>query len=263
MSDAPAESRSASLNGRRALVIGGGGIGAQVCLDLAAAGSTVFFTYHRSREVAEELAQRLTPSGCAGFAQLDAADDTAVTDVVNRAAAALGGVDILVITAGHRHELRLFHETEAAAAREIVDTELLAVMNTVRAVLPIMRDSNYGRIVVVGSDSGKVGSSGDAASSAARGGVIAFGKAIARENAALDITANVVCPGPTDTALLQDMLASDGLTGKVMNGMVKAIPKRRRGTATEVASAVLFLAADGAGYITGQAISVSGGLTMS
>lgn len=254
--------RGTDFAGRRALVVGGGGIGAQVCVDLAEAGAQVFFTFHRNQSGADALAKRLDPDRYAGSAQLDGTDAAATADVARRAVEAMGGVDILVVTAGHRHELRLFHETGPEEVRAVVETELYAVMNAIRSVLPVMRESGYGRIVVVGSDSGKAGTAGDAASSAARGGVIAMAKAVARENAQLDITVNVVCPGPTDTALLKDMLAADGLTGKVMNGTVRAIPKRRLGSASEVAAAVLFLSSEDAGYITGQALSVSGGLTM-
>lgn len=250
------------FSGRGVLVIGGGGIGSQVCRDLAAAGARVYFTYYSNAAGAADLAAGLPAWSCAGYAVLDATDDAAVARVVAAAHRELGGVDTLVVTAGHRHPLALFQETTAAGTAGILATELGGPMNVVRAVLPAMRETGFGRIVLVGSDSGKTGSMGDAASSAARGGLIAFAKSIARENAATDITVNVVCPGPTDTDLLAGMTAAEGLTGTVMNAVVRAVPKRRLGTVNEISKAVSYLAGADAGFITGQAVSISGGLTM-
>lgn len=250
------------FNGRRVLVIGGGGIGSQVCRDLAAAGARVYFTYYSDAQATGELAASLPAGSGAGYAALNATDHAAVQKVVEDASRELGGVDTLVVTAGHRHPLALFQETTAVTTAEIVATELGGPMNAVRAVLPAMAAAGFGRIILVGSDSGKTGSVGDAASAASRGGLIAFAKSIARENAASDITVNVICPGPTDTDLLAGMTAAEGLTGKVMNAVVRAVPKRRLGTVAEISGAVAYLAGTDAGFITGQAVSVSGGLTM-
>ncbi len=253
---------ASGMSGRGVLVIGSGGIGSQVCRDLAAAGARVYFSYYSNAAGAAELAAGLPAGSCAGYAALDATDDAAVQSVVAAAGRELAGVDTLVVTAGHRHPLALFQVTTAATAAGIVATELGGPMNAVRAVLPAMQKNGFGRIVLVGSDSGKTGSMGDAASAAARGGLIAFAKSIARENAASDITVNVVCPGPTDTELLAGMTEAEGLTGKVMNAVVRAVPKRRLGSAAEISGAVAYLAGAEAGFITGQAVSVSGGLTM-
>lgn len=247
---------------RTALVVGSGGIGAQVCRDLAAQDHRVFSTWHRGRAAAEELHAGLGAAS-AGTAALDVVDPVSVRAAVDAAVAALGRIDVLVVTTGHRHELARFTEMPVATAAEILAHELSGVLDVVRAVLPHQEAAGYGRIVLVGSDSGKAGSTGDAVSSAARGGLISFTRSLARETAAQDITVNVVCPGPTDTGLLRSMLEADGMTGKVMQGMVRAVPKRRLGTVEEVSGAVAFLASDVAGYVTGQAISVSGGLTMS
>lgn len=254
--------KAGSFDGRGVLVIGGGGIGSQVCRDLAAAGARVYFTYFSKAATAAELAAALPAGSCAGYAALDATDDAAVEHVVATATRELGGVDTLVMTAGHRHPLALFQETTAATAAGILNTELGGPMNAVRAALPAMVAAGFGRIVLVGSDSGKTGSVGDAASASARGGLIAFAKSIARENAAADITVNVVCPGPTDTDLLAGMTAAEGLTGKVMNAVVRAVPKSRLGSVAEISGAVIYLAGADAGFVTGQAVSVSGGLTM-
>lgn len=116
--------------------------------------------------------------------------------------------------------------------------------------------------LVVASDSAKAGSMGDAASSAARSGVLGMVKSVARENATVPLTVNAVCPGPTDTEMYRHAAETEGLTGKVFSGMAKGIPARRLGQPQEVGATVAFLLSEGSAYITGQAISVSGGLTM-
>jgi 2-hydroxycyclohexanecarboxyl-CoA dehydrogenase len=120
----------------------------------------------------------------------------------------------------------------------------------------------FGRLVNVASDAGRVGSSLEAVYSAAKGGLIAFTKTIAREFARHGITANAVCPGPTDTPLLAGIIAASADGRKVIEAMTRGVPMRRLGTPDDVAPAVAFLASDAAGYVTGQTLSVSGGLTM-
>ncbi|HEX2562446.1 MAG TPA: SDR family oxidoreductase, partial [Acidimicrobiales bacterium] len=115
------------------------------------------------------------------------------------------------------------------------------------------------RVVNIASDAGRVGSSGEVVYSGTKGGIIAFTKALAREVASRGVTVNCVCPGPTETALLQQVAAA---SEKLYAGLAKAVPMRRTGQPTDIAPAVVFLASDGAGYITGQTLSVSGGLTM-
>ncbi len=133
-------------------------------------------------------------------------------------------------------------------------------MNLVRGALHAFGD--YGRIVIIGSDSGKAGTLGDATSSAARAGLMGFVRSISRETARKDITINIVSPGPTDTGLLTEMLSGDGLAAKVMGGTLKAIPKGRAATAEEIAEAVAYFLGPHSGFTTGQVLSVSGGLTM-
>lgn len=253
------------LEGRRVLVVGVGGIGAAVARRLAGRGATVFGTYHSRSGPAEDLVASLPNGRWAGAAALDASDPTAVEVVAGQggtAERAMGGIDTLVVTTGHRHELGFFTASDPQQTAEVVATELLGPMNLVRAVLPALQETGFGRIVMVGSDSGKAGTLGDAASSAARAGVNGFVRSIARETAREDITINVVSPGPTGTEMLAGMLADDGLAGKVMNGTVKAIPKGRTGEPEEIAEAVAYLAGPYAGFTTGQVLSVSGGLTM-
>lgn len=255
------------LAGRRVLLVGVGGIGAAVAERLASRGAQVFGTFHSQAGPGEELGQRLSPSGWAGQSQLDVTDAEAVQAVAGTgglAAQALGGpVDTLVVTTGHRHPLQMLTDQDPATTAQIVATELLGPIQVVRAVLPSMLETDFGRIVLVGSDSGKAGTMGDAASAAARAGLLGFTRSVARETARADVTVNVVSPGPTQTPLLQGMLAADGLTGTVMNGTVRAIPKRRTAQPDEIAEAVAYFVGPAAGFTTGQVLSISGGLTMS
>jgi len=126
-----------------------------------------------------------------------------------------------------------------------------------------MQEAGWGRIINIGSDAGRVGSSFEAVYSGAKGGVIAFTKTIAREVARKGITANTVCPGPTATPLLDEIVEASGDGDKIIGAMSRAVPMKRVGEPHEVASAVVYLASEGAGFVTGQTVSVSGGLTMS
>jgi 2-hydroxycyclohexanecarboxyl-CoA dehydrogenase len=130
------------------------------------------------------------------------------------------------------------------------------------AVLPGMLDRRWGRIVNIGSDAGRVGSSLESVYAGAKGAIIAFTKTIAREAARAGVTANTVCPGPTDTPMLAGIVEAAESAEKVIAAMTRAVPMKRLGTPDEVAAAVAFLASDDAGFITGQTLSVSGGLTM-
>lgn len=251
------------FRGRGVLVVGGtGGIGAAVCRQVAHGGGRVFLTYHRGAQAAAELCAALPGGRAAGSAALDVTDAEAVAALVDRARDALGSLDAVVTTVGYLHHLTLFEDVDLDTVRRTLDIELFGLIHLAKAVLPVMRAQGYGRIVTVGSDSGKVGSKAEAASAAARGGVIALSKALARETADADICVNVVCPGPTETGLLDGMLAEEGMSGKLMQAMVRAIPKRRAARADEVAAMAVFLASEQASFVTGQAISVSGGLTM-
>ena len=249
---------------QRALIIGGGNMGGEIARHLAAEGARVFFTYHRNQESAESLASELGAERLAGHAQLDISDLAGIESVVGDAVTALGGVDVLVVTAGYVHDMVPILDVDFASVIRTIDVELVGVIKAATETLPHMRSGGYGRMVFVGSDSGKVGSTGEAASSAARAGVIGFAKALARETARdHDICVNVICPGPTEGPLLEGQMADPGITGKLVNAMMRAIPKRRAARTSEIAAATLFLASPDAGFITGQALSVSGGLTMS
>ena len=177
---------------------------------------------------------------------------------VAEAEARLGPIDVLVNNAGI-DVIQPFLESDEETWERLWAVNLKGMLLVTRAVLDGMVKRERGRIVNVGSDAGRVGSSAEAVYSATKGGVIAFGKALAREVARHGITVNCVCPGPTDTSLLEQVRAYDA---KLHASLARAIPLRRLGRPEDVAAAVVFLASEEAAYITGQTLSVSGGLTM-
>lgn len=174
--------------------------------------------------------------------------------------AELGAPTVLVNNAGWDVFGR-FVESDPAVWDRLIDVNLKGVLHATRLVLPGMIARGGGRVVNVASDAGRVGSSGEVVYSACKAGVIGFTKAVAREVARHQVTVNAVCPGPTETQLLADVMAGEQ-GAKVLAGMRRAIPLGRLGRPEDVASAVRWLASPGAGYVTGQVVSVSGGLTM-
>ncbi|SAL05295.1 3-oxoacyl-[acyl-carrier-protein] reductase [Caballeronia calidae] len=202
-----------------------------------------------------ELAARVT------CVKLDITDHAAVTATINKLAEERGGIDILVNNAGWDVAMQ-FLETTPDFWQKVIAINLLGPLNLHHAVLPWMVNRKQGKIINIASDAGRVGSSGESVYSACKGGVIAFSKTIARECARNDINVNVVCPGPTDTALLQSFLGEGEYGQKIYEGLKRAIPLKRLGQPEDIPGVVTFLASDDANFITGQVISVSGGLTM-
>jgi 2-hydroxycyclohexanecarboxyl-CoA dehydrogenase len=172
----------------------------------------------------------------------------------------LGPVEALVNNAGW-DVLARFVEGPPELWDRVIAINLKGVLNATHAVLPGMIARGRGRVVSIASDAGRVGSSGEAVYSACKAGVIGFSKALAREVARAGITVNCVCPGPTETALLESVMSGEG-GEKVLAGMRRAIPLGRLGRPEDIAPAVVYLLSDGAAYVTGQVLSVSGGLTM-
>jgi len=238
---------------RVALVTGGaGGIGAAICAELARAGHRVGVADLDSAR-AESVARPL-----GGFAiELDVTRPDSVSAAVARS----GRIDICVNCAGWDRFLP-FLETDEAFMHKVLAINLHGPIRVTHAVLPQMVANGFGRIINIASDAGRVGSSLEAVYSGAKGGVIAFTKTIAREFARYRITANSVCPGPNDTALLSEIASERDNGARVVEALRNAAPMRRLGTPEDVAPAVAFLASEGAGFITGQTLSVSGGLTM-
>ena len=238
---------------RTALVTGAArGIGRAIAEALAAKGHAVVLgdlLEDEARAVAEAIGAGATA------VRLDVTD----TDSVRSAVAAAGPVDIVVNNAGW-DELKRFVDTDEAFWDRVIEVNFKGCLRMTHAVLPGMVERRFGRVVNIGSDAGRVGSSMESVYSGAKGGVIAFTKTIAREVARSGVTANAVCPGPTDTPMVRQMAAEGG--GTLIDALKKAVPMKRLGTPEDVAAAVAFLASDEAGFITGQTLSVSGGLTM-
>jgi 2-hydroxycyclohexanecarboxyl-CoA dehydrogenase len=245
---------------RIALVTGAAqGIGRAIALELAGAGCAVAVADLQpgaAAAVAEEIG---AAGGRAAGVELDITDAGSVAAGVARAEADLGPVDIVVNNAGW-DELRPFLETDEAFWSRVIEVNFTGGLRVTHAVLPGMVERGWGRVVNIGSDAGRVGSSLESVYSGAKGGVIAFTKTIAREVARSGVTANVVCPGPTRTPLLESMTAEGG--ERLVDALTRAVPMRRLAEPEDIAAAVGFLASERAGYVTGQTLSVSGGLTM-
>ena len=241
------------LEGRRALVTGGGrGIGAAIAERLAAEGANVVIgdiDEQSAGEVAAEIAVTAT--------RLDVSDP----DSASAAVAEHGPFAILVNNAG-TDEFGFFTETDPGQWERVLAVNLVGVLACTHAVLPGMQQAGYGRIVNIASEAGRIGSKGSAVYSAAKGGVIAFTKVIAREGARYGVTANSIAPGPIETPLLMRALELGELGQKIVDTMKAGTQLRRLGQPEEVAAAVAFLASDDASYVTGETLGVSGGLGM-
>jgi 2-hydroxycyclohexanecarboxyl-CoA dehydrogenase len=246
------------LERRIALVTGGAsGIGAATARRLAAEGARVAIAdldLDGARAVAGEI------GGAA--VEMDVADAASARAGVAAAEAALGPVDVLVNNAG-TDRFAFFVNTDEALWDFVLGVNLRGTIAVTHAVLDGMQRRGGGAIVNVASEAGRVGSQGSAIYSAAKGGVIAFTRAIARESARFGVRVNAVAPGPIETPLLNSAEAELGEIGaRLKQGMIDATLLRRSGTPEEVAATIAFLASDDASYLTGQTLNVSGGLSM-
>jgi len=249
--------------GERVAFVSGGarGIGRAVALALARDGRAVAVGDLLEDEAAGVAKECEAAGGRALAVSLDVTDDAAVLAAVRRAASALGPVDVLVNCAGW-DEFRPFLDTDEPFWRRVIAINYEGVLRTTHALLGGMVERGWGRIVNVSSDAARVGSAHEAVYAGAKAAVIAFTKTVARESARHGVTANAVCPGPTDTALLHGMARGAPDSERLVAALTRAVPMRRLGRPEDVAAAVSFLACEDAGYITGQTLSVSGGLTM-
>jgi len=240
---------------------GGGGIGAALCRRFGEEGSVVA-VFDIDGDAARDAAAAIRADG--GRAQeyaVDIADQARVLAAVAQAERELGPADVLVNNAGWDRAAD-FLETDKALWEKIVAVNLYGPLHMHHAVLAGMSRRGRGNVVNIASDAGRVGSSGESVYSFCKGGLIAFTKTLARELARTRIRLNVVCPGPTDTALFRDFCGEGEYGDKLRNALTRSIPYGRLGQPDDLPGAVCFLASDDAAFITGQVLSVSGGLTM-
>ncbi len=244
------------LNGKVAAVTGAAsGIGLATAQALAAEGAHVFLG-DINESAGKSAAASLKSAGHkAEFVRLDVTDDASIGEFRNAVEQAAPALDILVNSAGWS-KIEYFANTGPDLWKKLIDLNYVGTLKVVHAFLGKMAERKSGKIVNISSDAGRAGSGGEAVYSGAKGAVIAFTKALAREQARYLINVNCVCPGPTDTPLLAS------IPDKQREALMRAIPFRRFAKPSEVADAVLFFAGPGSDYLTGQVLSVSGGLTM-
>jgi 2-hydroxycyclohexanecarboxyl-CoA dehydrogenase len=243
-----------------AMVTGAGrGIGAAIADALAADGWDVAVCDIDAGAAAATAAAVAEAHGIRALGvTVDIADGESVAAAIAAIESGLGPVEALVNNAGI-DVIKPFVDSTEAEWDRIIAVNLKGTIRCCRAVLDGMIERRSGRIVSIASDAGRVGSSGEAVYSATKGGVIAFSKTLAREVSRSNVRVNCVCPGPTETALLAQVAE---YSEKLYTGLARAIPLGRTAQPADIAPAVVFLVSDGAGYITGQTLSVSGGLTM-
>lgn len=249
------------LSGKNVIVTGGGGaIGGAICKRFAGYGCKVG-VFDKNRDGANRIADEISETGGKAFvSSVDIADYTAVGKAIAQFEDKMGPTDVLVNNAGWDRFIN-FVDTTPELWDELIAINLRGPLNMSHFVLKGMVARGHGRIVNIASDAGRVGSSQEAVYSACKGGIIAFTKTMARELVGKGIILNTLCPGPTDTAILRSFLEGPDGT-RIAEGLKRAIPMRRLGVPDDYPGLVAFLLSDDAAYITGQTISVSGGLTM-
>ena len=249
-----------NFDGKVAIVTGGGsGIGREVVLKLSDLGAKVAIA-DIHEEAADKVALEVRDGGGEVLVvKTDISDYDQTVAMAKAVYERFGRIDVLVNNAAW-DKIQLFMETTPELWYKLIDVNLKGPIHVTRAVLEYMtKQEEGGAIVNVVSDAAKVGSTGESVYSAAKGGVYAFGKSLAREVARYKIRVNSTCPGPTDTPLLDDVKQT---MPKVVAAIEKSVPLKRIATAREQANAIVWLASDEASYITGQALSVNGGLNM-
>jgi 2-hydroxycyclohexanecarboxyl-CoA dehydrogenase len=250
------------FDGKSAIITGGaGGIGSATCRRFAAEGARVA-VFDRDEAGAQKVAREIEATG--GKAQAFACDITdrqSVDAAVAATESALGPVAILVNNAGF-DIFKPFLKTEPSEWERLIAINLRGPLHMHHAVLPGMVERRYGRVVNIASDAARVGSTGEAVYAACKSAMLGFSKTLAREHARHGITLNVVCPGPTNTNLLADFLKGADNPDKLMEAFRRSIPLGRIGAPDDLPGTIAFFASDDAAYVTGQVISVSGGLSM-
>ncbi len=245
-----------NLKDRWAVVTGAAsGIGAAVAGKLAGAGANVIVADIQADKGKARAAEIEAAGGRAQYLEVDLTRLESIAAFADAVHARCPAVDVLVNGAGWGRTAPFWDGTPEFW-QQLMALNLMGPLHLTKALLPRMIERSGGKIVNIASDAGRVGSLGETVYAAAKGGLIAFTKSLARETARYGISVNCVCPGPTDTPLMA------AVPDKVKEALIKAIPLRRLGKPEEVADAVLFFAGDTANYCTGQVLSVSGGLTM-
>ena len=249
--------RSENEARRVALVTGGArGIGRAIVDALAVDGHRVVVA-----DIRDEAAQQAATEVDGLAVHLDVTDRASVDAAVGLVEQQLGTIDVLVNNAGW-DEFRPFLETDETFWDRVIEINFKGCLRVSHRVIPRMIRHEHGRVVNIASDAARVGSPLEAVYSGAKGGVVAFTKTLAREVARHRVTVNAVCPGPTETPMLAEITGSGHDNAKMIQALTRAVPMRRLGQPEDIAGAVAFLASDRAGFITGQTLSVNGGLTM-
>lgn len=251
------------MSNRVALVTGGAqGIGAGIATTLGAKDFRVAIA-DLNLDAAKQTAEAIVAEGGTAIGvEADVTSTASVQSAIKQVSEELGPIEVAVNNAGWDDFMKFVDSTEEFWDR-ILEINFKGALRVIHSVVPGMVERGWGRVVNIGSDAGRVGSSLESVYSGAKGGIIAFTKTLAREVATKGVTANTVCPGPTDTPALRKFADNSGQDAeKVLSGMVKAVPMRRLAQPSDVAAGVAFFASEEAEYITGQTLSVSGGLTM-
>ena len=244
---------------RVAFITGAGsGIGREIAKKLASRSMRVIVADINNQNAEETVALIEQEGHDAKSVYCDVTNLESVKKAVEESVDHYKKIDVLVNNAGW-DKVEPFLKSDPSTWKRLIDINLLGQVHTCKEILPLMIENNYGKVVNIASDAARVGSSGEAVYSAAKGGVIAFTKTIAREMARYKLNINCIAPGPADTPLFQEIGSyNEGITG----ALVKAIPFRRLAQPEDIAGAVAYFVSDEAGYVTGQTLSVNGGLTM-
>jgi 2-hydroxycyclohexanecarboxyl-CoA dehydrogenase len=252
------------LSGKVVMIAGAsGGIGSHVAEVFIECGASVALAFRTDSPRMEEVRQKMAATGKPSLSSQ--VDMTRIANVMRWTQSVIeefGEIDVVINCCGSNDPFTLLRDQDPSRWSSIIEIELMSTVYLSKAVADHMTSRKQGRIISLGSDSSKVGNSGVAISAAARGGLNAFSKSLARELARFGVTVNTVCPGPTQTPAWDKQFAQGEVGEKIVTAMLRAVPLRKAGDPRDIGWLMAFLASDHGGHITGQALSISGGLTM-